>query len=49
MKLRHLFPLLLVLTQIAHAEIVAADRVIAVVNNEAVTEYDLKQRMAIAL
>ena len=54
MKLRHLFPLLLVLqlpltALSAPAPIVTADRVIAVVNSEAITEYELKQRMTTAL
>lgn len=54
MKLRHLFSLLLVLPLLVFAQsvpatIIPADRVIAVVNNEAITEYDLKQRLAIAL
>ncbi|MFY9327232.1 MAG: peptidylprolyl isomerase [Georgfuchsia sp.] len=54
MKLRHLFPLLLalLLPVTAHSvatPIIPADRVIAVVNNEAITEYDLKQRLTVAL
>lgn len=54
MKSRHLFPLLLslpllILAQSVPAAVIPADRVIAVVNNEAITEFDLKQRLTVAL
>lgn len=54
MKSRHLFPLLLslpllILAQSVTAAVIPADRVIAVVNNEAITEFDLKQRLTVAL
>jgi peptidyl-prolyl cis-trans isomerase SurA len=54
MKLRHLLPLLLVLSQVVFAQnastqIISADRVIAVVNTEAVTEYELRRRLAVAM
>ena len=54
MNSRHLFLLLLslpllILAQSSPAAITPADRVIAVVNNEAITEYDLKQHLAVAL
>ena len=54
MKLRHLFPLLLALqlpiaAQSTPAPVIPADRVIAVVNSEAITQYDLKLRLTVAL
>ncbi len=54
MKPRYLFLLLLslpllILAQSAPAAITPADRVIAVVNNEAIAEYDLKQHLAVAM
>lgn len=53
MKLRRLLLLLHVLPLLAFAqashEPIPADRVVAVVNNEAITGYDLKQRVAIVL
>jgi peptidyl-prolyl cis-trans isomerase SurA len=51
MKLRHSL-LLLLLPSLAFAQntpIIPADRVIAVVDSEAITQYDLKQRLAVTL